>query len=134
MTNPYTLDDYLIAAALATAITAVLLGVPTLAGLWAVFRKAGRPGWAALVPVWNVAVFHQIAGHPGWWAWLYLLPCAWPVVVVPAVIACLDLAKRFGQGPLVGVGLVAAPFVTLPVLGFGRAKYEPPPVEVGPAE
>jgi Family of unknown function (DUF5684) len=124
--------DYAIAAALATLITLVLLGVPTLAGLWKVFEKSGRPGWAALVPVWNIAVLHRIAGHPGWWAWLYLVPCAWPVVVVPSVLALLDLAKCFGKDALFGLGLVAAPFVTLPILGFGPAKYEPPPVEVHP--
>jgi hypothetical protein len=130
----YSWDDFLIALALSTALTLVLLGVPTLAGLWKVFEKAGRPGWAALVPVYNLAVLHRIAGHPGWWAWLYLLPCAWPVVIVPSVLACLDLAKCFGKDALFGLALVAAPFVAFPVLGFGPARYEPPPVEVPPAD
>jgi Family of unknown function (DUF5684) len=124
-------DDLLIAAALATAITFFLLAVPTLAGLWKVFEKAGQPGWAALVPVYQLVVLHRIAGHPGWWGLVCFIPC---VYVVLGVLVCLDLAKRFGQSPLVGIGLLVAPFVGFPLLGFGGAKYELPPVEVRPAE
>ena len=44
----------------------------TIAGLWKTFAKAGEPGWAAIVPFYNVYVMTQIVGRPAWWVVLAL--------------------------------------------------------------
>ncbi len=38
-----------------------------LAGMWKVFEKAGKPGWAAIIPIYNLIVLLDIVGKPIWW-------------------------------------------------------------------
>lgn len=103
----------------------LLLGflVVTIMGWWKLFIKAGKPGWAALVPVYNVVVLAQIAGRPEWWAVLFFIPIANLVVMV---ILGMDVAKRFGRGDGFGVGLGLLPWIFYPILGFSESKYTPP--------
>ena len=91
-----------------------------LAGMWKVFEKAGEPGWAALIPIYNVIVLVKIAGREMWWVLLFLLPCA---NFVAAVMISLDIARKFGKDPLYGIGLAFLPFIFYPMLGFGDAQY-----------
>jgi hypothetical protein len=98
--------------------------------IWKVFTKAGQPGWAAIVPIYNMVILCKIAGRPLWWMLLFFIPI---VSLVPAVVINLDLAKRFGMSSGFGVGLILLPFVFLPILGFGSAEYHAPE-EAAPAE
>ena len=41
---------------------------------WKIYAKAGQPGWAVLVPIYNVVALMQIAGKPIWWVVLYFIP------------------------------------------------------------
>ena len=34
---------------------------------WKIFSKAGQPGWAAFIPIYNTVVLLQIVGRPVWW-------------------------------------------------------------------
>lgn len=100
----------------------LLVIVVTMAGFWKLFEKAGKPGWAALVPIYNVIVLAEIAGKPGWWGLLVFLPC---VGFIFAILLCIELAKKFGKDTLFGV-LLALPFIgtiLFLVLGFGDAQY-----------
>ena len=54
-------------------ISLAIMGV-VIAGIWKVFEKAGKPGWAALVPIYNIIVLLDIAGKPAWWLVLMLIP------------------------------------------------------------
>ncbi|QNM96151.1 DUF5684 domain-containing protein [Chitinimonas koreensis] len=95
--------------------------VAVIAGLWKVFEKAGKPGWAALIPIYNLIVLLQIAGKPIWWIVLCLIPL---VNIVIAFIVGIEIAKRFGQSALFGVGLTLLGFIFYPILGFGDARYQ----------
>jgi hypothetical protein len=97
------------------------LVVLAIAGVWKTFEKAGKPGWAAIIPIYNVIVMLQIAGRPLWWILLLLIPI---VGIVVAIIVSIDLAKNFGQSAAFGVGLALLGFVFYPVLGFGDAVYQ----------
>ena len=90
------------------------------AGMWKVFEKAGEPGWASLIPVYNVWVLVKISGKEPWWFVLFLIPCA---NFVAAVVVCMAIARRFGKDPAYGIGLALLPFVFFPMLGFGAAQY-----------
>jgi hypothetical protein len=92
-----------------------------IAGLWKVFTKAGKPGWAAIVPIYNVIVLLEIAGKPIWWIILMLIPI---VNLVVAIIVSIEVAKKFGQGVGYGIGLAILPFIFYPMLGFGSASYQ----------
>ncbi len=102
------------------AIIMLVVLLVVLAGMWKMFEKAGEPGWAALVPIYNMFVLVRIAGKEMWWAILLLLPC---VNFVALVMVCLDIARKFGKDTMYGVGLALLPFVFFPMLGFGSAQY-----------
>jgi hypothetical protein len=96
--------------------------VPTIAGMWKLFEKAGQPGWAAIIPFYNMFVLNQIARKEILWFVLTLVPC---VNIVAVVLICMDVAKNFGKDPVYGVGLAFLPFVFFPMLGFSDARYQP---------
>lgn len=93
-----------------------------LAGVWKVFTKAGQPGWASIVPIYNIVVVMRIAGRPGWWVLLMFIPI---VSLIVAIIVYIDLAKNFGKGAGFGIGLAFLGFIFFPILGFGSAEYNP---------
>jgi hypothetical protein len=95
--------------------------VAIIAGFWKVFVKAGKPGWAAIVPIYNVIVLLEIAGKPLWWVILFFIPI---VNIIMAVLVCIAVAKNFGKSDLFGVGLGLLGFIFFPILGFGDAQYQ----------
>lgn len=94
-----------------------------LAALWKLFVKAGKPGWAALVPIYNVVVLLEIVGRPLWWVVLMLIPF---VNIVVSIITTHDLSKSFGRGVGTTLLLLFLPFVGYPMLAWGDAKYVGP--------
>jgi hypothetical protein len=96
-----------------------------LIGLWKVFVKAGQPGWAVIVPIYNLYILMKIVGKPGWWLILYCIPI---VNIVIAVIVALAMAKAFGKTPAFGiVALFLFSIIGYLILGFGSARYLGPP-------
>ena len=89
---------------------------------WKMFEKAGQPGWAVLIPIYNVYVLLKIVGRPGWWLLLYLIPV---VNFIIAIIVAIDLAKSFGKSAIFGFFLNFL-FVGIGclILGFGDARYQ----------
>lgn len=100
----------------------LLVVVLMIAGMWKVFEKAGKPGWAAIIPIYNMVVLLEIAGKPAWWVVLFLIPM---VNFIVAIIAFMALAKKFGKGAGFAIGLLLLPPVFYPMLGFGDAQYNP---------
>jgi hypothetical protein len=96
------------------------LVVLIIAGVWKVFVKAGEPGWAAIIPIYNTIILLKICNKPIWWIVLLLIPC---VSIVFAIIVFLELAKAFGKSPAYAVGMILLPFVFIPMLGFSDAQY-----------
>jgi hypothetical protein len=91
-----------------------------IAAFWKVFTKAGQPGWAAIIPIYNAIVWLRIAGRPGWWIILILIPI---VGFVIAIMVSVDLARKFGKGAGFGLGLVFLGFIFYPILAWGSAQY-----------
>jgi hypothetical protein len=102
---------------------AVAIGVLLFAGLWKVFTKAGQPGWAAIIPIYNVLGLLKIIRRPWWWMLLYFVPF---VSIVVAFIVMYELSKSFGKGIGFTIGLIVVPIVFYPILGFGNAVYTLP--------
>lgn len=97
---------------------AIIVGV--FAGLWKTFEKAGHPGWAAIIPIYNAYIMLQIAKRPAWWLILFIIPF---VGIIVAIIMSLDIARKFGKSALFGIGLAFLGFIFYPVLGFSDATY-----------
>lgn len=117
---------------LTVGLIVLILFVISVVAFWKLFQKAGRPGWAAIVPVYNAWVLFEISGKPGWWALSILLSgipfVGWVVYFVLYVIAMLELGKRFGKSTTFTVfGLIIFSFIGLLILGFGKDKYNPNP-------
>ena len=104
-------------------IISLLIGLMLIVAMWKVFTKAGQPGWASLIPIFNIYIWCKIVGRPGWWVILMLIPF---VNLIIAIILCIDLAKSFGQGVGFGIGIILLSIIFLPILGFGSAQYQGP--------
>lgn len=96
------------------------LAVLIIAGMWRIFEKAGKPGWAAIIPIYNLIVLLEIIRKPIWWFIVMLIPC---VGIVFAILVYIELAKAFNKGGGFAAGLFFLPFIFFPILGFGDAEY-----------
>lgn len=96
--------------------------VCVIAGFWKVFVKAGQPGWASLVPLYNIFVMLQIAGKPSWWLILFFVPLANLIVSILLFVA---IAEKFSKSAGFGVGMALLSPIFIPILGFGDAQYNP---------
>lgn len=101
-------------------IVYVIVAVFEIAGMWQVFAKAGQPGWAAIIPIYNIYILLKVAGRPGWWLILFLIPF---VNFITLLIVALDVAKAFGKSTGFAIGLWLLSFIFIPILGFGSATY-----------
>jgi hypothetical protein len=120
-TNPSSAGGGIIAAILGVGgLFGLVLALAVIAGLWKVFEKAGKPGWASLIPIYNLIVLLEIVGKPLWWIVFFLcVPIGW--ILVP-----LELAKVFGKDIAFALGLIFLGFIFVPILGFGDARYVRP--------
>ncbi|MCS7222873.1 MAG: DUF5684 domain-containing protein [Anaerolineae bacterium] len=97
------------------------LTIVFIAGIWKTFQKAGQPGWGALIPIYNAYLMLKIAGRPGWWLILLLIPA---VNIIILLLVCLDIAAAFGKSAVFGViMLFLLSGLGFLILGFGSAKY-----------
>ncbi|MCA9756854.1 MAG: signal peptidase I [Candidatus Eisenbacteria bacterium] len=87
---------------------------------WKVYEKAGKPGWAALIPIYNLIVLLEIVDRPLWWVILFFVPVA---NIVIAFLVYLELAKCFGQDLPFAIGLFLLPVVFMAILAFGDYRY-----------
>ena len=123
-------------------IIMIAIYVVTVVGLWKMYVKAGSPGWAAIIPIYNWWVWVEMIGRPRWWFWALVASVllSWIPIVgiilsilmfVLYLMGCLDMAKAFGRGAGTGIGLWLVPFVFAPILGFGDAQYLGPVASSG---
>jgi hypothetical protein len=90
---------------------------------WIVYKKAGKPGWASIVPIYNYIVLLEIVGKPWWWIFLYLIP----IVNIVYMIWTLNLlSKSFGKDEGFTIGLVLLSIIFFAILAFGNAVYQGP--------
>ena len=109
-------------------VACVIIAVVLVMAFWKMFTKAGKPGWACLIPIYNIVVLCQIAGRPGWWTVLLMIPL---VGLIFTIILMIDLAKSFGKGAGFGIGLALLGIIFYPILGFGSAQYVGPSAAQG---
>jgi len=105
------------------AIIGLVVGLVILIAMWKIFTKANQPGWAVLIPIYNLYVLLQIVGRPGWWLIMFLIPL---VNVIFMFIVMFDLAKAFGKGAGFALGLIFLNLIFMLILGFGSAEYVGP--------
>jgi hypothetical protein len=92
--------------------------------MWRMFAKAGQPGWAVFIPIYNTIVLLRVAGRPWWWIFLFLIPL---VNVIVEIIIWAGVATNFGKGVGFTLGLIFLPYIFVPILGFGGAVWQAHP-------
>ena len=107
----------------AAIIIYLAIVVLLIVSLWKIYSKANKPGWACLIPIYNIIVLLRIIGKQWWWIFLLLIPI---VNIVFAIWMTNLLSKSFGKNEGFTIGLLFLPFVFYPLLGFGEAKYNGP--------
>ena len=133
--DPSQIIDLLIGAGTAVMVFYVIVLVLMIVSMWIIFSKAGKPGWAAIIPIYNIIVFVQVA-QKGWgwtlvfllsWLLMFIPVLGWiiyPILMLVAVIIVYHgISKSFGQGGGYTVGLVLLPVVFFPILAFGKATW-----------
>jgi hypothetical protein len=91
-----------------------------IAAMWKVFEKAGQPGWASIIPIYNIIVLFRIGGKP--WTWIFFLLLG-PLFLIWYIWGLNMVSKSFGKDEGFTVGLALLGIVFWPILGFGDARY-----------
>lgn len=107
-------------AAIFILVAELIVAVMAIMATWVVYEKAGQPGWASIVPIYNMLVLLRIAGRPAWWLLLLMVPV---VNVFVTMMLCMDLAVAFNKGIGFAAGLFFLSFIFFPILAFGDAEY-----------
>lgn len=89
--------------------------------LWKIFKKAGKKGWEAIIPIYNIIVLLEISGLPTWYLVLYLIPLANIYAIFKNYI---ELSKKFGKDSGFGVLMVFFPVICMPILAFSNCTYK----------
>lgn len=100
-------------------LVVLVLSLVIIASFWKIFTKAGKPGWAALVPIYNFIVLAEVVNKPLWWAIIFMIP------LIGWIMASLTLAERFGKGMGFAIGLIVLPIIFLPMLAFSDSNLAP---------
>jgi hypothetical protein len=116
-------NDTGLAGSLFWLVLLAALAVLMIVSMWKIFQKADKPGWASIVPVYNSYVMLKIAGLPGWWLLLFFIPF---LNIVFGIIALVYFLQSYGKGVGFIVATVFFPYITYPMLAFGKDKYQGP--------
>ena len=103
-------------------VISLIVGILAIVSLWMIFKKAGKPGWASIVPIYNIIVLIQIVGLPLWYLVLLIIPFANIYAIFKIYI---ELAHKFGKSTGFGVLSVFFSEICLPILAFDKnATYK----------
>jgi len=97
------------------------VSVISVASCWKIFEKAGKPGWACLVPVYSTLVLLEITRKPIMW---FVFLCIPFVNIYYGFMLINELSKSFGKGTKFTLGLIFLGFIFLPKLAFSDAEYQ----------
>ncbi len=105
-----------------TIVFSLIIMVFMLVCMWKIYVKAGEPGWAAIIPIYNIIVLLKIL-KMDWWHILIMLfiPFAYTIYMI---IFQFKLSKAFGKVVCFGFLLLFISIIGYPILAFGSAKYE----------
>jgi hypothetical protein len=91
--------------------------------MWKLFTRAGKPGWASLIPIYNNVVMLEIAGKPLWWVFMLFIPF---INIVFGFLILYHFSKAYGKSDGFSIGVALLSIIFLPMLAFSDAKYQGP--------
>ena len=91
---------------------------------WKLFTKAGKPGWPALVPIYNKVILFEIIGYKWYYVFLIFasgIPIIGQVIFILFSISySIKLARAFGQTPGFGIGLFFLSPIFTAIIAFSK--------------
>ena len=96
------------------------LAVLMVVSYWKIYAKAGKPGWAAIIPIYNIIVLLEIVKRPIWWIVLLFIPI---VNFVICIMLIIDLVKAFGKPGSHAIVAIFFGIIYFPYLAFSDATY-----------
>jgi hypothetical protein len=106
-----------------------VLAIIAIVSMWKIFTKAGKPGWASIIPVYNAIVLLQIVGYSGWTLLLFFVPI---VNIIFSIMVYHRLSQSFGHGVGFTLGLLFLNPIFFMLLAFGKSTYTPIKKSDGP--
>ena len=98
-----------------------IIGLLVIISMWKIFTKAGKPGWASIVPIYNMVVMVEISGL----SMIYVLFLFIPILNIYAIFKIyIEIAHKFGKTTGFGIGLIFLNVIFMPMLAFGDATYD----------
>ena len=117
------------------AILSLAVAIFGIIVMWKIFKKAGKEGWIAIIPLYNVYTLFEITWGNGWYCLLLLasiIPAiGWIASAVVTIITMIKLAKAFGKDTGFTVGLVLLSLIFLAILAFDKSTYLGVPTKDG---
>lgn len=98
-------------------ILSMALSILMIVSLWKIFKKAGKPGWASIIPIYNIYIMCEIAEKEWWYVLLSCVPFA---NIYAMIVLYNGMAKRFGKSGGFVVGMILLPVIFFPMLAFGK--------------
>ena len=99
----------------------IVMTVVLIVANWKIFTKAGKPGWAILIPIYNIIVMMQIIKKPLWWVIILFVPI---VDIVFVILIVYNLVIKFGQPGWHVILALFLGFIYYPYLAFSKAEYQ----------
>lgn len=117
-------------------LISLIMFVLEVIGQWKMFKKAGKEGWPALIPIYNTFVLCEVTGINPIWLIIVIvgsvvggiIPVVGPIIIGFAsiyfrVILAIATARSYGKSDAFAVGLFfLSPIFSL-ILGFGSSQY-----------
>lgn len=98
-------------------ILSMALSILMIVSLWKIFKKAGKPGWASIIPIYNIYIMCEIAEKEWWYVLLSCVPFA---NIYAMIVLYNGMAKRFGKSGGFVAGMILLPVIFFPILAFGK--------------
>ena len=106
-------------------IGVLLFAIPALITNWQLFTKAGKPGWASIIPIYNLVVMFQICDMSPWLILLNLIPFVnFVSAPILSIVMNAKLAGKFGKGVGFTLGFIFFNFIFTLILAFGNSEYD----------
>ena len=107
-------------------IICVIIFVYEIIVRWIIYKKAGRHGWAAIVPIYRQITMYKVSGLSPWLILLILIPIIGAfIIAIIEIIQKFKLSKKFGKGVLFGFGLQFLQPIFESIIAFSKKiKYK----------
>ena len=127
-------------------ILIVALCIPVIIANWKLYKKAGKPGWASIVPFYSTWVLIEIAGLNWWYFLISILGSievsanneSFDLIITIGTyfinfLVYYNIAKKMKQNEvLYGILGAIVPFVPVLILGFSKSIEYDNSIEVSP--